>query len=644
MLTNKKIILDVWKKGCETVTAVQGEVNSRFLTIKLIDENGNIDLTGKTVKFQAEKPDGKLIFNNATIIDATEGIVQVGLTSQMSAVTGLLKDCEIVIIDQAGYTLVASGINIYIMPSLGEAVEESLSESTVYHEMEENMDAITAHLNDTSNPHKLTVSQINAIPCSEKNAANGVAALDSKGKLLTSVETDPTVPSWAKAELKPSYAFSEIGNTPTTLSGYGITDAINFTDVGSTSNLTTTAKTVVGAINELDSDISGVSTTCSNITGNIGSLSSLTTTSKTVVGAINELDSEFDGIYKTYSSITDLGLSYPCTTVQVVQAMPNNSRTIIDVEVQSNTLTDAPCSYGVMEIEKVNSSKIKIIFNKSLSSGTNGVDYYLAEYNSSNSTITWNKIFTSNPSCQIAISNGGTGATTATTAISNLHGVEQTSADITYYINASTGSDTNAGSSSYPFKTIQHAINVLPKCINHDVKIYLATGTYAEVVTIKGFFGGGSFSLYGNTASALSTSYTITGQIHIENCHMKLFLNGLNVSTTTTRAIETYTSNFVQVYYCTVAGAADVGIGFLAGSRGEVFVCSSSNKLYMYSVTGGSFIRIRGSNLGSGNTYGVKSGDGSLVMLIDLIGASVATTAYLLDTGGSIIAGGKYIS
>ncbi|MDQ5984287.1 MAG: hypothetical protein RUMPE_01334 [Eubacteriales bacterium SKADARSKE-1] len=243
-----------------------------------------------------------------------------------------------------------------------------------------------------------------------------------------------------------------------------------------------------------------------------------------------------------------------------------------------------------------------------------------------------------------SISTGGTGATTATTALSNLHGVEQTSADITYYINASTGSDTNAGSSSYPFKTIQHAINVLPKCINHDVKIYLATGTYAEVVTIKGFFGGGSFSLYGNTSSALSTSYTITGQIHIENCHMKLFLNGLNVSTTTTRAIETYTSNFVQVYYCTVAGAADVGIGFLAGSRGEIFVCSSSSKLYMYSVTGGSFVRIRGSNLGSGNTYGVKSGDGSLVMLIDLIGASVATTAYLLDSGGSIIAGGKYIS
>lgn len=38
-------------------------------------------------------------------------------------------------------------------------------------------------------------------------------------------ETDPTVPTWAKAQNKPSYNFSEIGSKPTTIAGYGITDA-----------------------------------------------------------------------------------------------------------------------------------------------------------------------------------------------------------------------------------------------------------------------------------------------------------------------------------------------------------------------------------------------------------------------------------
>lgn len=40
-------------------------------------------------------------------------------------------------------------------------------------------------------------------------------------------ETDPTVPAWAKAPTKPSYSFSELTSHPTTLSDYGITDAVN---------------------------------------------------------------------------------------------------------------------------------------------------------------------------------------------------------------------------------------------------------------------------------------------------------------------------------------------------------------------------------------------------------------------------------
>ena len=43
--------------------------------------------------------------------------------------------------------------------------------------------------------------------------------------LTSFTETDPTVPAWAKAANKPSYSFSELTNHPTTLSGYGITDA-----------------------------------------------------------------------------------------------------------------------------------------------------------------------------------------------------------------------------------------------------------------------------------------------------------------------------------------------------------------------------------------------------------------------------------
>lgn len=44
-------------------------------------------------------------------------------------------------------------------------------------------------------------------------------------------ETDPTVPSWAKQSSKPAYSFSEIGSKPSTISGYGITDAYTKTEI-----------------------------------------------------------------------------------------------------------------------------------------------------------------------------------------------------------------------------------------------------------------------------------------------------------------------------------------------------------------------------------------------------------------------------
>ena len=56
---------------------------------------------------------------------------------------------------------------------------------------------------------------------------NGTITLGSATitPLTSFTETDPTVPAWAKASTKPSYSFSELTSHPTTLSGYGITDA-----------------------------------------------------------------------------------------------------------------------------------------------------------------------------------------------------------------------------------------------------------------------------------------------------------------------------------------------------------------------------------------------------------------------------------
>lgn len=76
------------------------------------------------------------------------------------------------------------------------------------------------------------------------------------------------------------------------------------------------------------------------------------------------------------------------------------------------------------------------------------------------------------------------------------------------YVNDSTGNDTGLGTSASPFKTVQRAIDVLPKWIDKKVNIYVAAGTYTfapyytsdedyrvALVEIEDFYGAGEISI-----------------------------------------------------------------------------------------------------------------------------------------------------
>ena len=101
--------------------------------------------------------------------------------------------------------------------------------------------ALKSHTTASNNPHNVTAAQVGAL--TESQTYNAIMSriiqpnedvpdnsyAISLAKLyefeFLTTEEDPTVPSWAKESSKPSYNFSEIGSRPTTLGGYGITDA-----------------------------------------------------------------------------------------------------------------------------------------------------------------------------------------------------------------------------------------------------------------------------------------------------------------------------------------------------------------------------------------------------------------------------------
>jgi hypothetical protein len=59
-----------------------------------------------------------------------------------------------------------------------------------------------------------------------------------------------------------------------------------------------------------------------------------------------------------------------------------------------------------------------------------------------------------------------------------------TTADMTLYVDAATGLDTNSGLVGFPLKTIQAAIDKVPQTIKHNVTINVGAGTYAESIKI----------------------------------------------------------------------------------------------------------------------------------------------------------------
>ena len=130
-MTTKSITLNVWQPNDVRVQVNQGEVNSRFLEIKILDKKKAFNLTDKTVIFYATKPDGNLIFNYCEIIDAQKGLINLAMTSQMSIVPGIMRDCEIDILDDELTKLKVKGLSIEIARCTDfESAIESMPEFT----------------------------------------------------------------------------------------------------------------------------------------------------------------------------------------------------------------------------------------------------------------------------------------------------------------------------------------------------------------------------------------------------------------------------------------------------------------------------------------------------------------------------------
>lgn len=196
-----------------------------------------------------------------------------------------------------------------------------------------------------------------------------------------------------------------------------------------------------------------------------------------------------------------------------------------------------------------------------------------------------------------------------------LRNIRPLTSDITLYV-STTGSDTTGdGTSAKPFKTIQHAIDILPKDLGgHVVIINVANGTYPERVRIVGF-NNGEFRLYSSNPELLSDNCKVDSIDMLYDTCM-IVVGGFSIMTTTNNGVSAESCSSLNIQFIKitenalssgVSGAAFYRCGF------SIWNCQVSYHhvaLLAYASRGVS-------NMWAsciGNNYGLYSSYGSAVV------------------------------
>ena len=241
-----------------------------------------------------------------------------------------------------------------------------------------------------------TINHTNSVTAQTTQALYPIK-IDAQGHISaygTAVTSLPAsdVSAWAKAANKPSYNFSEIGSKPTTLSGYGITDAKIANGVitlGSNSITPLTShQSLDGYLPLTGGTMTGQIKTSFKSSIAMGSYASDTTTIPDLIGEVR-YSSGCAGSFQLQTAYTKNSITIPTAWYNFLY-IPHRSGGV------NGAASDDNCSYGVLYLHN-------------MTAPTNG-DYSISWKNGSIDIVRMNALFTAAPAdAKVLIADGTKG-------------------------------------------------------------------------------------------------------------------------------------------------------------------------------------------------------------------------------------------
>ena len=180
---------------------------------------------------------------------------------------------------------------------------------------------------------------------------------------------------------------------------------------------------------------------------------------------------------------------------------------------------------------------------------------------------------------------------------------------------ANSGSDTTGdGTLSKPYRTIQYALNTIPKDLNgYSVTIRVGDGTYNEEVHLSGYKSG-SIIIRRSGPIILNAICNIQS-IYVSDCH-SVSIQGINLTSTGRDCVMFYKCDYAEAISCKSIenGSGYTSYTFDNVNNGKIVGCMSKNYDICLKITGSNVFSNSWDQYALGNNFGIIVKDGGTLV------------------------------